>query len=512
MVPSITRRRFLKAAAGSLGVFTSLYSCAAMKAGAQERTRPPNIVLILADDLGWAELGCYGNTFNETPNLDGLARDGMRLTDAYAAAPVCSPFRAALMTGQYPVRTGITDYLRPDDPKHLATDHVTLPEMLKSAGYTTGIVGKWHLTGYANHGAKESPPRDHGFDEVIVSENRGIGAGSYFFPYHFNKEMEQRLPGREHLVDRCNLEAVEFIERHKDGPFFLYLSHYAVHTRLNGKPELVKKYEAKPNAGKGFQAPRNNPHLAAQLECLDQGLGTIRDRLRELGLSENTIIVFTSDNGGEDKVTSNAPFRAGKSTLYEGGIREPFIVYWPGVTKPGRLCHAPVCTVDFYPTFAEIAGCKPMQPVDGVSLMPILKNPDARLSRDTLYWHSPLEKPHFLGGRSAGAVRKGDWKLIEFFDTGEVELYELAKDPGEQHNLADERSGRRQELLEALHAWQRQTGATFPKARQRTPEQEKRNENRYLESSRFSEGRRSGCGMDCIVRFPRRAGTNAGEP
>jgi arylsulfatase A len=466
ITPGTTRRQFLQATAAA----ALLPRCLPMKAGEQTGKRPPNIIFILGDDLGWAELGCYGNAFNETPNLDKLARAGMRFTQAYAAAPVCSPYRASLMTGQYPVRTGITDYLRPDDPKHLSTDYVTLPEMLKTAGYTTGIVGKWHLTGYANHGAKEVGPAEHGFEEVMVSENRGIANGSYFFPYHFNREIRQRLPGREYLVDRCNLEAVEFIERHKVKPFFLYLSHYAVHTRLNGKPELVAKYEAKPNAGKGPQAPRDNPHLAAQLESIDQGIGMIRDKLRELGLSENTIMIFTGDNGGEDRVTSNAPLRAGKSTLYEGGIREPLIIYWPGVATPGAVCHTPVCSVDFYPTLAQAAGGspEPAHAADGVSLVPLLENPEAHLDRDTFYWHYPLAKPHFLGGRSAGAIRQGDWKLIEFFDTGEAELYDLAKDPSEQRDLTREEPDKRRDLLETLHAWQRDVGAAIPEGQRKS--------------------------------------------
>lgn len=469
--PRVTRRALLRAAgAGALAGFLPGHRCAAGGESHSPRRRP-NLVFILADDLGWAELGCYGNTFNRTPNLDRLARDGMRFATAYAAAPVCSPFRAALMTGQYPVRTGITDYLRPNDPKHLAKDYVTLPEMLKRAGYATGIIGKWHLTGYANHGAQETPPGEHGFDEVIVSENRGIGAGSYFFPYHFNREIARRLPEPEHLVDRCNLEAVEFIERHRDEPFFLYLSHYAVHTGLNGKPELVAEYEARAEAGRGFQARRNNPHLAAQLECIDRGAGMIRDKLLELGLLDDTIVVFTSDNGGEDRVTSNAPLRAGKSTLYEGGIREPLIVSWSGVTKPGSVCNVPVCTIDFWPTFAEMAGAAPaqVQTIDGISLVPVLKDPDAQLGRESLYWHYPLEKPHFLGGRSAGAVRRGDWKLIEFFDTGEIELYHLAQDPGERQNLADEEPERRQQMRQSLHAWRQRVGATFPRGQPKRP-------------------------------------------
>jgi arylsulfatase A len=336
--------------------------------------------------------------------------------------------------------------------------------MLKRAGYTTGIIGKWHLTGYANHGAVEIGPGLQGFDEVIVSENRGIGGGSYFHPYHFNREIKKRLPGKEYLVDRCNLEAVEFIERHKDGPFFLYLSHYAVHTRLQGKEKLVAKYEKKPGAGKGNRARQNNPHLAAQLESIDEGVGMIMNKLDELSLAENTVLVFTGDNGGEDRVTSNAPLRAGKSTLYEGGIREPLLIRWPQVVKPGGVCNTPTSNIDFYPTFLQLAGCKMdrSRQIDGVSILPLLKNPNARLERDTLYWHYPLVKPHFLGGRSAGAIRQGKWKLIEFFDTGRVELYNLADDISEEHNLAAELPDKVSELQKCLAKWRTGVGASIP--------------------------------------------------
>lgn len=422
----------------------------------------PNIILILADDLGWSELGCYGHTFNETPNLDRLAALGMRFTQTYAAAPVCSPYRASLMTGQYPARVGITDYLRPDSQIHLPTGLVTVAEMLQRAGYATGIVGKWHLTGYANHGAEESPPGEHGFDETLVSENRGIGGGSYFHPYHFNREIKQRLPGREHLPERCNLEAVEFIERHKDEPFFLYLSHYAVHTTLEGKEELVARYESKPGSGKGPLARKNNPHLAAQLEVIDHSVGLIMEKLDELGLTDDTVIIFTSDNGGESNgkrsVTTNEPLRAGKSTLYEGGIRVPLIIRWPGRAARGAVCHTPTITTDYYPTFLEMAGTKadPAQACDGVSLLPVLKNPAAGLPRSRLYWHYPLNKPHFLGGRSSGAIREGDWKLIEFFDDHTVELYNLAEDIGEQNNLAaalPEKAARLRQQLADWRTW-----------------------------------------------------------
>ncbi len=459
---NFSRRDFLKAL-GLGAASMAANGCAGITrlTGGNTFGGKPNIIFILADDLGWAELGCCGNKFNETPNLDKLASQGMRFTEAYAAAPVCSPYRAALMTGQYPARIGITDYLRPNDAKHLSTDYVTIADMLRQAGYSTGIIGKWHLTGYANHGAKEVSPDLHGFDEVIVSENRGIGGGSYFHPYHFNLEIEKRLPGKEYLVDRCNLEAVEFIDRHKDSPFFLYLSHYAVHTRLLGKDELVAKYENKPGAGKGNRARLNNPHLAAQLESIDEGVGMIMDKLDELGLADNTVLIFTGDNGGEDRVTSNAPLRAGKSTLYEGGIREPLIVRWPKIIKPGGLCNKPTSNIDFYPTFLQLAGSRAdrSQHLDGVSILPLLKNPKAELARDTFYWHYPIEKPHFLGGRSAGAIRQGNFKLIEFFDTGQVELYNLADDISEQHNLALELPDKVNKLQTLLAKWRNEVGA-----------------------------------------------------
>jgi arylsulfatase A-like enzyme len=460
-----TRRDFLKSA--GLGTVTlAMQGCLSTSGLTSDKAsaRRPNIIFILADDLGWTELGCYGNTFNETPNLDKLAAQGTRFTDAYASAPVCSPYRAALMTGQYPARVGITDYLRPNDENHLSTDHITIAEMLKRTGYTTGLIGKWHLTGYANHGAKEFPPSQHGFDEVIVSENRGIGGGSYFHPYHFNKEIEKRLPGKEYLVDRCNLEAVEFIDRHKEGPFFLYLSHYAVHTRLVGKPELVAKYEKKPGAGRGNKARKNNPHLAAQLESIDEGVGMIKNKLDELGLAENTVLIFTSDNGGEDRVTSNAPLRAGKSTLYEGGIREPLIIRWPPVVKPGSICNTPISNIDFYPTFLQLAGLKANQHrhIDGVSILPLFRNPKAKLTRNTLYWHYPLKKPHFLGGRSSSAIRQDNFKLIEYFDNGTVELYNLADDIAEQHNLAKKLPKKAAELQKRLKSWRREVGAQIP--------------------------------------------------
>ena len=455
----------------------------AMTAAPTTAAERPNIVFVLADDLGWAELGCYGNTFNETPHIDRLAAEGMRLTDAYAAAPVCSPYRAALLTGQYPARVGLIDYLRPSDPP-LSVDHVTIAEMLREAGYATGIIGKWHLTGYRYHGAEtEIRPTDHGFDEELVCEIKGVGNGANFFPYVFRTQPiswlnvnKKRLAGDEYLVDRMNFEAVQFIERHQDRSFLLYLSHYAVHTILNGKPQLVDKYREKHSPGKSTRdrcylcedaglkddagnhwAQDHNPHLAAMLQSIDDGVGMIMEALKRLNLDDNTVVIFTSDNGGENNVTSNAPLRAGKSSLYEGGIRVPLIVRWPKVVPPGTVCHTPTSNVDFYPTLLECIGSEPdpRQKLDGVSILPLLKDPQAKLNRDALFWHYPLKQPHFLGGGSSGAIRHGDWKLIEFFDTHTVELYNLARDAGEQDNLSDKRPVKTAELTRRLADWRR---------------------------------------------------------
>lgn len=460
---NLNRREFLVVSGGVALALSGISGLLAADGvpGSSRRMRRPNIIFVLADDLGWGELGCYGNSYNETPNLDKLARQGMRFTNAYSAAPVCSPTRAAFMTGQCPARVGITDYLRPDDRKHLSTDYVTLPKLLKRAGYTTGLVGKWHLTGYANHGAVEVSPSEHGIDEVIVSENRGIGGGSYFHPYHWNREIQQRISPREYLTDRVNLEAVEFIERNQDSPFFLYVSHYAPHTGLLGKPDLVAKYEAKPGSGKGPGAKRNNPHLAAMLESMDEGIGMIVKKLDELRLTNDTILVFYSDNGGEDTITVNDGLRMGKSTLYEGGVRVPLIVKYPGVTTPGTTCDTPVTTMDFYPTFTEAAGAKldPSHALDGISLAPVLRSSKASLKREALYWHYPLESPHFLGGRSASSIRKGDWKLIQFYDDKRTELYNLKADPSETTDLSSEESNIAAELLADLQSWLVSVGA-----------------------------------------------------
>lgn len=424
----------------------------------------PNIIMILADDLGWAELESYGNSFNETPCLNRLADEGMRFTQAYASAPVCSPYRASLMTGQYPARVGITDYLRPDDVHVLDPKHITIAKMLRRNGYMTGIVGKWHLSGYAHNGVKEISPCEHGFEETVLSENRGIGGGSYKFPYHWNEDITQRLPGEEYLLDRQNQEALDYIDRHKGRPFFLLLSHYAVHTRMLGHDELVAEYEAKPDAGNGRDASSNNPHLAAQLEVMDKGVGLISDKLDELGLADDTILLFTSDNGGELNVTSNAPLRGGKSELYEGGIREPFIIRWPGRISAGTVCEQPISTVDLYPTFLEMAGIEPdpKQHLDGISVVPLMRGETEGLERDSLYWYYPLPERHFLGGRSSDVIRKGDYKLIEFFDDSSVELYNVVADVGEEMDLSVTFPEKVLELRRDLAMWRSDVGVEPP--------------------------------------------------
>jgi arylsulfatase A-like enzyme len=486
-----SRRDFLKVLGlGTATIMMPGCASAAQTAISKGENQKPNIVFILADDLGWTELGSYGNDFNETPNLDRLASRGMRFTDAYAAAPVCSPYRAALLTGQYPARVGIVDYLRPKD-KPLSTDYLTIAEILKRNGYATGMIGKWHLTGYRYHGADiEIRAKDHGFDEELVSEIKGVGNGANFYPYKFRKQpvtwlnvRDKKLPGNEYLVDRMNLEAVEFISRYRNRPFFLYLSHFATHSILRGKEQLVAKYRKKHAPGRSSRnkcyicqdagkdgdpenhwAKDHNPHLAAMLESIDDGVGMIMKKLDELGLADNTIVIFTSDNGGETNVTSNAPLRGGKSQLYEGGIRVPLIVRWPRKVPPNTVCRQPTSNVDFYPTFLDAIKIKtiPKQPLDGMSIMSLLTDPDASLERDALFWHYPLDKSHFLAGRSSGAIRRRDFKLIEFYDTGKVELYNLAEDVSEKNNLADKHIVKVTEFRRLLARWRNEVGADIP--------------------------------------------------
>ena len=425
---------------------------------ARDQQRPPNVILVLADDLGWQELGCYGNQFNQTPHLDALARRGDRFTDAYASAPVCSPQRAALLTGLAPARLGITGVLGPKSQKYLDPARITLAEIFYSHDYVTGIIGKWHLSGYASHGAPEVGPQRHGFAEVLIGAESCVGGGDYFHPYKFAPSIEARLPD-EHLIDRCNLEAVDFVNRHAEKPFFLYLSHYAVHRAIRGRADWLAHFVEKPDAGKNSIAPHNNPHLAAQLAQIDEGIGQLTAALKAHDLLENTLFIFTSDNGGESTVTTNGPLRDGKSTLYEGGLRVPLIMSGPGC-KAGRTCSVPVAGEDLFPTILSLCDLPLPQglKVDGKSFAGLLAGAEPP-HRDALYWHYPLSEPHFLGGNSSGAIRQGNWKLIEFFSDGKMELYNLADDLGEAKDLRLSRPQVASRLQEKLAAWRKQVGA-----------------------------------------------------
>jgi arylsulfatase A-like enzyme len=438
---------------------------AAVAPSASAGERPPNVVLFLIDDLGWTDLGCFGSDLYETPNIDRLCRAGMKFTAAYSACTVCSPTRAALMTGKYPARLHVTDWIhghkRPDAklavPKwteYLPHDEVTIAAALKRAGYATASVGKWHLGD-----RREDWPDRHGFDLNVA----GYGAGqppSYFSPYRIPTLTDG--PAGEYLTDRLAAEAERFIEANRDRPFFLYFPHYGVHTPLQAKKELVEKFRKKVRPG----MRHTNATYAAMIASVDEAVGRVLAKLDELKLADRTVVVFTSDNGGLLRSTSNAPLRAGKGSSYEGGVRVPAVVKWPGVTAPGSTCAAPVITPDFYPTLLQIAGTpgdtRHNAAVDGVSLMPLLKDPRAAQKREAIYWHYPHYHPG--GATPYGAARAGRWKLIEFYEDMHVELYDLENDVGEKSDLAAKLPEKAAELRDRLHAWRKAVGAQMPTA------------------------------------------------
>ena len=437
-------------------------------------TERPNIVFILADDLGWKDLGCYGSTFYKTPNLDRLAKQGVRFTDAYATCPVCSPTRASILTGKYPARLHLTDWLpgRPDRPdqklsrpaflKHLPLEEQTLAEALREDGYISASIGKWHL------GAAGFEPEKQGFALNVG----GTGSGSpetYFFPYRVKREMLPRLEdGKkgEYLTDRLTDEAIKFIEQNQRKPFFLYLPHFAVHIPLNAKAELIEKYKGAAKPGDG----QTNAVYAAMIESLDESVGRILEKLEQLKIAENTIVFFTSDNGGLSSVegpgrsTSNAPLRDGKGYLHEGGIRVPLLVKWPCVTQSGSLCKAAVSSIDYFPTILEMArqnskgrdANQGKSEVDGVNLVPLLKEQTNSIPR-ALYWHYP----HYSnqGGKPGGAIREGDFKVIEDYETGRLELYNLKEDLSEKNNLAKGNPQKANQLEQKLDLWRRNVKA-----------------------------------------------------
>ena len=453
----LDRRSFLKcSAAGTLGCIAGAWARSAMAKEEEAPPKKPNFVFFLVDDLGWRDVGCYGTKFYETPNIDRLAREGMRFTDAYAACPVCSPTRASILTGKYPARLSLTDWIpgqREKNPKllvpkfnqELPLEEVTIAEALKAAGYACASIGKWHLGGEPYY------PDKQGFDLNVGGTAKG-SPPSYFSPYGIPTLADG--PKGEYLTDRLADEAEKFIEQNRDRPFFLYLPHFAVHTPIQGKEEITAKYARKPPDGN-----QKNATYAAMIESVDQSVGRVMKKLDALGLADRTVVFFMSDNGGLAGVTSNAPLRAGKGTLYEGGVREPLIVKWPGVVRSGTTASTPVTSTDFYPTILEMAGLplKPEQHVDGLSLMPLLKE-SGPLRRDTLYWHYP----HYHRTTPAGALRHGDWKLIEYFEDGRLELYNLRDDLGEQKDLAAAMPEKARELQKMLADWRTDVGAQMP--------------------------------------------------
>jgi arylsulfatase A len=460
-------------------LFVPAAAAAAPAAGA-EGTAPLNVVLIVADDLGWTDLACYGSDLHETPHLDGLARNGVRFTAAYAAAPVCTPTRASIMTGKCPARLHMTTWYEasqrpPQNEKlvppitvgDLPLEEVTIAEALGGAGYFNAHVGKWHLGDAAHY------PETQGFDVTIGGTFWGAPP-TYFYPYRgqsrpgaefrYVPRLEWGKEG-EYLTDRLTDEALAVLDRVKDRPFFLYLAHHAVHTPIEGKAPLVERYAGKITPG----LKHANPTYAAMVQSLDESVGRVVAKLDELRIAQRTAVIFISDNGGYINefrgaaVTSNRPLRSGKGSLYEGGIRVPLIIRWPGVAPAGVECDEPVISTDLFPTIMEIAGARlPAAGGDGVSLVELIKQPRGRLPRESLFWHYPHYYPTTT---PVSAVRAGDWKLLEFHEDRHVELYNVREDIGEARNLSTAMPERATELRDKLHAWRAAVNAQMPAPR-----------------------------------------------
>ncbi|MSU48662.1 MAG: DUF4976 domain-containing protein [Opitutus sp.] len=423
--------------------------------------RPPNFLFIFADDLGTPPVGAYGNTYYQTPNIDRLAREGLRFTDAYAACPVCSPTRAALMTGQYPARTHVTDFIaggqfpfarlkQPNWQKFLPLSATTIAEELSVRGYATALFGKWHLAkAYVGPESVAEGPDRQGFAENFIT----------------HKPTKAHDPEKDaHGVEAITTRALDFLDRHRDRPFFLYLPHNSIHAPIMAPRALVEKYRARPGADR----PENKPVIAAMMEVLDESIGRVLARLDTLGLRDNTVVIFYGDNGGLLGDAAQTPWRGGKAQLHEGGIRVPLVIRWPAAIASGRVSAMPVTTVDFFPTFLELAG-KPAASnavLDGVSLASHLRGGPAP-ARDAIFWHYPHYHSSGDGG-PAGAVRAGDWKLVEYYEhtvaqSGRApELYNLRTDPSETKNLAAT-APERVAALRAQHAaWRKATAAQMP--------------------------------------------------
>lgn len=458
------RRQFIEGLAAVAGV--SMLPGVARAAAVSKK---PNVVFFLVDDLGWGDFACYGDTFHETPNVDRLCSEGLKFTNGYAGAPVCSPSRAAILTGKSPARLHLTQWipgsfypnkklLEPLTPKHLDPSVPTVAERLKQAGYQTAAIGKWHL------GGDGYLPENFGFDTNIAGDFHGSPGppNHYFGPFRYHN-----LNGytqNDYLTEVLTTKFEQVITRAaKQGPFFLYMAEYAVHIPLQARQALIEKYRRK-NGGKN----EPDPVYAAMVETVDTALGALRTTLDRCGVADNTIIILTSDNGGVGfqgrnlhRIADNGPLRAGKGFLYEGGIREPLIVYWPGITRPGSICDVPVIGTDFTPTLLSIvqAGASPA-PCDGLDIGGLFRGSNS-LERDALYWHYPHYSDQ--GGTPSGAIREGDWKLIEFFEDGHLELYNLALDPGEQYNFASSFADKAVDLRDKLHLWRTTMDAQMPR-------------------------------------------------
>jgi len=463
------------------------------------RANVDNVVIFFVDDMGWTDLGCTGSDFYETPHIDSLAENGVRFTSGYAACTVCSPSRAALLTGQSPARLRVTDFIPghpfvntplsiPDWTKVLEKKHLTLPEMLKEHGYVSAHIGKWHLahrdgykTGNPDQPDPDNSPIEHGFDYNIAGCEKGAPP-SYFWPYGRGKTLEEKkdntiftnLPKGtlsdeeregEYLTDRLAAEAEVLIDSFAEAkkPFLLNFSFYNVHTPLMGRPDLVAKYESKLN--KNPDHKHTNVKYAAMVESVDEAVGRVVARLKEHGMWDKTLIIFTSDNGGLKQVaTDNTPLRQGKGGIYEGGIRVPLILRLPGARAEDSLCHRPAITMDLVPTIFEALGKELPTEVakvqDGVSLIPYLKDPKTPSIREDLFWHYPHY--HSMGAQPYSAIRSGNWKLIEVIGQDRVELYDLASDLHENNNLLDSELGKARELYGKLVEWRESVGAQMP--------------------------------------------------
>lgn len=445
---------------------------ASARAIAAER---PNVVFFFIDDLGWTDLGFMydylgrSEKFYESPNIDRLASQSQMFTNAYANAPNCAPSRASLMSGSYTPRHGVFTVGDPRRGNHkfrrlepienrtvLDDKFVTLAEALQAAGYRTASMGKWHLG---------ADPTTQGFDVNVAGREWGSpSGGGYHSPLKYpNLVVEEK---GVYLTDAITDRAVEFIEENRSEPFFLYLTHYAVHTPIQAKESLIRKYSSKPKT-----PHHSNAKYAGMIESVDDSVGRVLSKLDELDLTKQTVIIFFSDNGGYGGATTNHPLRGAKGMLYEGGIREPLLVRWPGTTKPGSICDEVVIGIDIYPTLLEITGIpKPEEAqLDGLSLVPVLQDATAKLARDAVYWHFPayLQGKGDPGGgpfrtTPAGAIRSGDWKLIEWFETGRLELYNLRDDVGESRNLATEFPDKLRALHQQMKQWRKDVAAPIP--------------------------------------------------